>query len=101
MEIFFNLSGGTLTVSLDGELDEHNSHFVRVKLDNLIAMHTFNYFVLDFSKVTFMDSTGIGVLLGRYKKLRAIGVPFVIKNTQPQVDKVFNASGLFNVITKI
>lgn len=96
-----SLSNGTLTVALSGELDEHSSHLVRATLDKLIQTRQFSCFVLDFAEVPFMDSTGIGVLLGRYKKLNKLNIPFVVKNTQPQVDKVFNASGLFGIITKI
>lgn len=101
MDAKYFISSGTLTVTLSGELDERSSHKIRAELDNLIATKHFTCFVLDFNNVSFMDSTGIGVLIGRYKKLKSMGLPFVVKNTQPQVDKVFNASGLNGIITKI
>ncbi len=101
MEISYNHSGGTLTVKLSGELDEHSALSVRKTLDKLIDDFRFGIFLIDFAGVTFMDSTGIGVLLGRYKRLKAIGAEFAITNTSKQVDKIFEASGLYGIITKI
>ncbi len=99
MKTSFNISNGTLTVTLNGELDEHSSHSTRATLDKLIQTRQINCFVIDFAEVPFMDSTGIGVLLGRYKKLCKLGIPFVEKTRSAVIG--FNASGLFGIITKI
>lgn len=101
MEITYNYSGGVLTVRLEGELDEHTATSVRKSLDKLIDGFSFSVFVIDFSGVTFMDSTGIGVILGRYKRLKNIGANFACKNTNKQVDKVMEASGLYGILQKI
>lgn len=101
MEITYNFGGGVLTVKLKGELDEHTAPSVRKNLDELIDGFAFSVFVIDFSNVTFMDSTGIGVILGRYKLLKKIGANFACKNANKQVDKVMEASGLYGIIQKI
>ena len=101
MEIFFNLSGGTLTVSLDGELDEHTASDVRDTLDNRIARGGFRNFVFDFSRLKFMDSTGIGVLLGRYKTLKRRGAGIYISSPNPHVDKILSLAGIYSIIQKI
>jgi len=51
--------------------------------------------------LTFMDSTGIGVLIGRYKKLKNMKIPTYIENPSFSVDKVFSVSGIYNLIPKL
>ena len=48
-----------------------------------------------------MDSTGIGMLLGRYKKLERLGIPMYVTGTNKQVDKVFFTSGIYEIIRKL
>lgn len=57
--------------------------------------------ILDFAHVTLMDSSGIGLLIGRYKKLKEKGMRLFVKNVNPYVDKLFRMSGLYNIIEKI
>ena len=57
--------------------------------------------ILDFAKVSFMDSTGIGVLLGRYKKVSENGAELCVKNVNRQIDKVFRISGLYQIIKAV
>ena len=49
----------------------------------------------------FMDSTGIGVLIGRYKKLKGTNTPIYIKNTNSHVEKIFKMSGIYEIMPKI
>lgn len=51
--------------------------------------------------VSFVDSTGLGLILGRYKRLSAAGGVLRLKNVPPQVDKVFRASGVYSVVEKV
>ena len=57
--------------------------------------------ILDFAKVPFMDSTGIGVLLGRYKKITNAGAELCVRNLNMQIDKVFRISGLYQIIKAV
>ena len=57
--------------------------------------------IVDFSNVTFMDSTGIGVLLGRYNKFRKNNIAIFIKNPQSHVDRIFKMTGIYELMPKI
>ncbi len=100
MNINYSQNNNIVTVNLYGELDESNSEFVRSTLDNLSMDNNFKMMLIDFQHVEFVDSTGIGVLIGRYKKLSAKNKTLAVKNLNKQVEKVFKLSGLFQIIEK-
>lgn len=91
----------TLYIVLSGELDECCAGFVRDKLDEILNEKKFNQLIYDFSELEFMDSTGIGVLIGRYKKLKASHIPIYIYNPNNQIEKIFKMSGLYEIMPKI
>ena len=101
MEVYVNFDNQTMIVKLVGELDEHSAEFVRRKLDTLFAENAFAQVVLDLSRMSFMDSTGIGVVIGRYKLLRKTNKKLLIKSPSPTVDKIFKMSGLYEIIQKV
>ena len=101
MKIESKLVGGTLTVRLAGELDESCAAEVRLELDALIEKADFKRMVLDFSSLTFMDSTGIGMLIGRYKLLHRAGIPLCIRSPLSAVDKILHLSGIYEIMPKI
>lgn len=101
MKIVHKIVGKTLYVGLCGELDESTSGIVRAALDNLIESLESTKFVIDMSALSFMDSTGIGVLIGRYKKLKAKGVSLLIASPTPSVDKILKLSGIYDIMPKI
>lgn len=72
MEIIYEMTGNTLTAQLMGELDHHTAAKVRSEIDDTMDSYGAKNLIFDFSKVTFMDSAGIGVVLGRYKRLQAV-----------------------------
>ena len=88
----------TVTVRITGELDHCSAQTVRRELDALIAEPGVKRLVLDMADMTFMDSSGIGVILGRYRELRERGGSVAVKNLNPQVEKVFTLSGMRQVI---
>lgn len=101
MEVYTNFDDLTLVVKLVGELDEHSAEFVRRKLDTLFLENNFSAVILDLSRMSFMDSTGIGVIIGRYKLLRKEGKKLYVKKPSTTVDKIFKMSGLYEIIEKI
>lgn len=101
MKISHKNVNSTLYVGLYGELDDHASEDVRVRLDALMCNDNVKKVVLDLSAVAFMDSTGIGVLIGRYKKLKERGVPLLLSSPSKAVDKVLSLSGLYEIMPKI
>ncbi|MBR3108050.1 MAG: anti-sigma factor antagonist [Clostridia bacterium] len=88
----------TVTVHVTGELDHCSAQSVRRELEALIAEPGVKNLVLDMEGMTFMDSSGIGVILGRYRQLRDRGGSVAVKNLNPQVEKVFTLSGMRQVI---
>ena len=102
MKIKTKLYNQTLYVLLAGELDEHSAGNIRRNLDILFDTEKgFNQVVMDLSELEFMDSTGIGVLIGRYKKLKEYNKPIFITNPSIQAEKIFRLSGLYQIMPKI
>ena len=102
MKIKFNITKLGLYIYLEGELDECYGSLAKRKLDELIESNAnVSSVVFNMKGVTFMDSTGIGVLLGRYKKLKNMRIATYIENPSFSVDKVFSISGIYNLIPKI
>lgn len=87
-----------LIVELMGELDHHNASEVRNKIDDMLDRDNINKLIMNFSGVSFMDSSGIGAVIGRYKKLSMKGGRLCITNLKPSVKRVFELSGLFKII---
>ena len=104
MEIKYITNNNSLIAKLYGELDEYTAEYVRISLDTLLADMSFvdnAQVVLDFSNVTFMDSTGIGVLLGRYKKFAKRKINLCISNPPAHVDKILKMAGIYNLMPLI
>lgn len=101
MEIKSAVSKNTLIISLAGELDECTANYTRSVMDELISENKFNKLVIDMDKLEFMDSTGIGVLIGRYKKLKSKNIFMYIINPNYHIEKIFKMSGLYEIIPKI
>ena len=101
MEVYIDFEGRSMIFRLIGELDEHSAEFVRKRLDTSIAENTFDAVIFDLSRLSFMDSTGIGVVIGRYKLIRKYNKPVYVRNPSPTVDKIFTMSGLYEIISKI
>ena len=88
----------TVTVRITGELDHCSAQHIRRELDGLIADPGVKKLVMDLQDMAFMDSSGIGVILGRYRALSLRGGKVAVKNMNPQVKKVFLLSGMDQVI---
>lgn len=92
---------GTLTVKLQGDIDHCNAPYHRISLDKLIENGGFKRFVFDLSGVTFMDSTAVGLIIGRYKNLKNEEKPVYFVSPSKVADKVLKVSGLYTIIPKI
>ena len=88
-------------VGISGELDESMAKQARETLDAIIDEGKMRKVVFDMSELAFMDSTGIGVILGRFKKLKALGIPLMIANPSKVVDKLLNLSGIYQYMPKV
>jgi len=98
MYLNFEKQGNILIATLSGELDHNSAEEVRVRIDDRIDMDNIEKVILDFSGVTFMDSSGIGAVLGRYKKLSNKGGALCIAEPNKNVNRIFELAGLYKVI---
>ena len=102
MQIKSKIVNKTLYILMAGELDEYTVPKVREDLDRLMETERgFMQIVLDLSELTFMDSLGVGVLIGRYKKMRQLNKPIFITNPSRVAEKIFKMSGLYDIMPKI
>jgi len=93
-------SGDSMTVMLSGELDHHSFKSMRGVIDAQIETHTPKLLILDFEGVKFMDSSGIGLILGRRRITEGFGGTVRIKNAGGYVEKLINLAGLSSMIMK-
>lgn len=90
-----------LYISLSGEMDECASQAARVKCDKLIEDNlNVSKIIINLSDVAFMDSTGIGFLIGRYKKAAKLSIPMYVDKPNFAADKILNISGIYSLIPK-
>ena len=87
-----------LTLRISEEIDESTTEKLRRKIDNEITRFMPRKVVFDFSRVSFMDSAGIGLLIGRYKLAKMLGGITEIKNTSKSIEKVLEMSGITRII---
>ncbi|MBQ4517780.1 MAG: anti-sigma F factor antagonist [Clostridia bacterium] len=99
MEIELNIHRNTLVIRLSGELDHHVAKQVRLMIERTLPGRNIKNLIFDFSDLTFMDSSGIGMIIGRYKLMKSIGgnVALVCKNLQ--LKRLVEMSGLTKLIT--
>ncbi len=83
-----------MTAYLDGELDHHAAAGVRDALDDAILLHQPQVLTLDFDGVTFMDSSGVGLVMGRWRTLSLSGGQLIVRGLSPQHYKIMQMSGL-------
>ena len=101
MKVKSKVNNGTLYVVLSGELDQHSASHTRLSLDDMFTGGDFFQIIIDLSELEFMDSTGIGVLIGRYKKMKTRNIPIYICNPSSQAEKIFRMTGLYELMPKI
>ena len=102
MDIKYRNEGLEICAELSGELDECSAEYVRIALDDLLRQNlSAKKLILDFSNVSFMDSTGIGMLLGRYNKFAKNDINLYIKNPTSYVNRIFEMTGIYQIIPKV
>ncbi|MFA8437940.1 anti-sigma F factor antagonist [Pueribacillus sp. YX66] len=87
-----------LLVRLEGELDHHTSEELRNKVEYELEENGVQHIILNLEALSFMDSSGIGVILGRYKQVKERQGEIIVCSISPQVKRLFDMSGLFKVI---
>ncbi len=90
--------GRTLTVYLDGEIDHHSAREIRSRIDTKVFIQRPDELILDLSRVGFMDSSGLGLILGRYAKTAELGIRFKVVNPTPEVRRILDLAGVERLI---
>ncbi|MBQ4073986.1 MAG: anti-sigma factor antagonist [Clostridia bacterium] len=85
-------------VYLEGELDHCSAQSIRRELDRVLEDQSIRHLILDMGKMSFMDSSGIGVILGRYRILAARGGTVAVRNMNAHVERIFILSGMHQII---
>lgn len=102
MEVKFLKNGKTLTIYVYGELDECSASKAKRILDDVLEDNlNCSKVIFNLSGLSFMDSTGVGLLIGRYKKLKNFNVSAYISGASIEAEKVLQLSGLYHVMPKI
>lgn len=101
MELKFTLKDKNLLVNFDGELDHHTATEVRESIDSEYDSRNARNIVIDLNQLNFMDSSGIGLLMGRYKIASQNGGKLYIKNVSERVEKILKMSGILKIVTII
>ena len=87
-----------LILKVTEEIDHHTTEKIRRKMDNEITRYMPRKTIFDFSRVTFMDSAGIGMIIGRYKMMKLIGGSLEIVNVGNQTKRILEMSGIGKII---
>ena len=98
MSVNIQVSGRVVVAYLSGEIDHHTCLETAIKTDDVIRKYLPQKVVFNFEKVSFMDSSGIGMLLGRYKQLIRFGGKAEMKNLNNDMKRIFTMSGIFKII---
>ena len=89
----------TLTAFLSGEIDHDSAVEIRARVDGLAQALRPRLLCLDFGKVSFMDSSGVGLVMGRYKAARSLGCRVTVRGLRPRDQKIMRLSGLSALVT--
>jgi stage II sporulation protein AA (anti-sigma F factor antagonist) len=94
----FNVKEDVLIVRLAGELDHHEAEGLRSEWKDMLYQNAVKHIILNLESVTFMDSSGLGVVLGRYKEVLQLGGEMVVCSISPPVKRLFEMSGIFKIV---
>lgn len=100
MEIQFRIYKNILIAFIQDEVDHHTATSIRYGIDRAFQKFDCENLVMDFSKVRFMDSSGIGLILGRYKRMRKRQGNLYLSGCHRHVEKVLKMSDVFSLVQK-
>ena len=98
LEIIFDVIGDTIVAELIGEIDHNQVVRGRERIDQALDNYSAVNLIFDFAKVTFMDSSGIGMVFGRYRKMGEKASNIAIVNCSKTIRNILNMAGVFSII---
>lgn len=97
-EVRFTEERGRLTAHVMGEIDHRGAAGIRNTIDETVIKSTCEHLVLDLAGVDFMDSSGLGLILGRYNNTKSLGKSFSVINPSPSAERILSAAGAGRII---
>lgn len=94
----YQVEENCLTIFLPREVDHHQAEEIRKNADTVIEQNHIKYVIFDFDKTEFMDSSGIGAIMGRYRIIRLVGGEVWAVHTNARMKKVLTLSGVTNIM---
>ena len=98
MPIRMQATSEVATAYLSGELDHHTAKEMREAIDSALNQYSPKLLIMDFGEVSFMDSSGIGVIMGRYKKVYMMGGEVWAVHTSERMRKILTMSGVMKIM---
>ncbi len=98
--VHYEVHQNCLVVYVTDDLDHHAVLQLREYSDRLIEAGNIRHIIFDFTDVGFMDSSGIGLIMGRYKKVMFLGGRAAVTNVGDVVNRIFTLSGLYQIIER-
>ena len=97
MNATIECAGEIVIAYLCGEIDHHTAKEIRESLDRVISLNKPRHVILDFKNVTFMDSSGIGLVMGRFRTLQSYKATLETRNVSAQTKKLFELAGIGSI----
>ena len=94
----YQVQENCLTIYLPREVDHHNAEEIKAEADAVIDRNHIKYVIFDFDRTDFMDSSGIGVIMGRYKTISLIGGEVWAVHTNEKIRKILTLSGVTKIM---
>lgn len=98
--LHYKLHRNILVIYITNDLDHHTVEQWRECSERLIAAGGIKHIIFDFTDVEFMDSSGIGLIMGRYKKIMFLGGKVAVTNVGRVVNRIFTLSGVYKIIDR-
>jgi len=98
MEALYEVKGNTLIVYMPEEVDHHCAEQINEYSDWFVTGNNVRNMIFDFAKTEFMDSSGIGIVMGRYKLIKKLGGKITLRNITSAVNRIFSLSGVYKMI---
>ncbi len=96
----FEVSNGVMIYYLPRELDHYMAEKLKKSSENVFREEKIKYLIFDFENTEFMDSSGIGLITGRFRKVYDKGGMVYVVNVRPAIDKILNMSGIYRILCK-
>ncbi len=93
-KVIFKTEDGVMTATVCGEVDHHNSKRIRGQIDEKVVLGRPRELILDLSRVSFMDSSGLGLILGRFSKASDLGIGFRVCDPTEPTKKILDLAGM-------